>query len=266
VIVISAAGVAFAILLLVAAMITSNLLLVYISIGVSVAAALMLAAGVFMRRELFVRGTLAGTGAASDGPAQREAAQREAAQREAAQREAAQREAAQREAAQREAAQREAAQREAAQREAAQGDATHSRAAEEVTVNEALEEGLAARTTCPPGSGGSGSVERGASATFIAAVAESDELAESAASARQDSAARQDGPAGQHMPAEAEPTELDTANTGDCASVWVVRGVPRHHLQTCVLIEAVNGSDVDTMALAEAEAADCTPCRACHID
>jgi hypothetical protein len=241
VIVISAAGVAFAILLLVAAMITSNLLLVYISIGVSVAAALMLAAGVFMRRELFVRGTLAGTGAASDGPAQREAAQREAAQREAAQ-------------------------REAAQREAAQGDATHSRAAEEVTVNEALEEGLAARTTCPPGSGGSGSVERGASATFIAAVAESDELAESAASARQDSAARQDGPAGHDRPAEAEPTELDTANAGDCASVWVVRGVPRHHLQTCVLIEAVNGSDVDTMALAEAEAADCTPCRACHID
>ncbi len=250
-IVISAAGVAFAILLLLAAMITSNLLLVYISIGVSVAAALMLAAGVFMRRELFVRGTLAGTGAASDGPAQREAAQREAAQREAAQRDA---------------AQRDAAQRDAAQRDAAQREATHSRAAEEVTVNEALEEGLAARTTCRPGSGGSGSVERGASATFIAAVAESDELAESAASARHDSAARQDGPAGQHMPAEAEPTELDTANAGDCASVWVVRGVPRHHLQTCVLIQAVNGSDVDTMALAEAEAADCTPCRACHID
>ena len=121
----------------------------------------------------------------------------------------------------------------------------------------------------PVGLGGPGSAERaerGATATFLAAVAESDELPESAASARQDSAARQDGPAGQDRPAEAEPTELDTANAGDGASVWVVRGVPRHHLQTCVLIQAVNGSDVDTMTLAEAEAADCTPCRACHID
>jgi hypothetical protein len=56
VIVISAAGVGLAIVLLVAGVITSNLLFVYISIGVSVAAALLLAAGVFTRRELFIGG------------------------------------------------------------------------------------------------------------------------------------------------------------------------------------------------------------------
>jgi hypothetical protein len=54
VIVISAAGVGLAIVLLVTGVITSNLLFVYISIGVSVAAALLLAVGVFMRRELFM--------------------------------------------------------------------------------------------------------------------------------------------------------------------------------------------------------------------
>lgn len=52
-ILISAAGVGGAILLLIAAMVTSNLTLVYVSIGVSAAAALLLAAGVLVRRELF---------------------------------------------------------------------------------------------------------------------------------------------------------------------------------------------------------------------
>ena len=65
-IVISAAAVAIAILLLVVGMITSNLVFVYVSIGVSVAAAILLAAGVFRRRELFVREARPQTGAAPD--------------------------------------------------------------------------------------------------------------------------------------------------------------------------------------------------------
>jgi hypothetical protein len=63
VIFISAAAVSVAILLLVAGMITSNLVFVYVSIGVSVVAAVLLAAGVFRRRELFVRKAQPQTGA-----------------------------------------------------------------------------------------------------------------------------------------------------------------------------------------------------------
>lgn len=47
-------------------------------------------------------------------------------------------------------------------------------------------------------------------------------------------------------------------------TVWVVRGVSRYHRNDCVLIRSVEEEDVDTMTQGEAEAAGCTPCRACH--
>jgi hypothetical protein len=48
-------------------------------------------------------------------------------------------------------------------------------------------------------------------------------------------------------------------------TVWVVRGVSRYHRSDCVLIGSVDEEDVDTMTQADAEAAGCTPCRACHV-
>jgi hypothetical protein len=70
-----------------------------------------------------------------------------------------------------------------------------------------------------------------------------------------------------------EPARIDAESSADApakmdpaATVWIVRGVSRHHLHDCVLISVVGEEDVDTMTLAEAEAADCTPCKACHLD
>lgn len=65
----SAAGVGVAILLLLVGMITSDLTLVYVSIGVSSVAALLLAVGVFIRRELLIpRREPAGEAAAAVSP------------------------------------------------------------------------------------------------------------------------------------------------------------------------------------------------------
>ncbi len=49
-------------------------------------------------------------------------------------------------------------------------------------------------------------------------------------------------------------------------TVHVVRGVTRYHTEDCILIHVVDDEDVDTMTLADAEQAGCTPCRACHLE
>ena len=59
---------------------------------------------------------------------------------------------------------------------------------------------------------------------------------------------------------EAAPGTSGSAST----TVWVVRGVSRYHRNDCVLIRSVEEEDVDTMTQGDAEAAGCTPCRACH--
>ncbi|MGE5287870.1 MAG: hypothetical protein ACM3ML_11825 [Micromonosporaceae bacterium] len=71
-IVISAAGVGLALVLLVAGVITSSLTFVYVSIGVSVAATLLLAAGVFMRRDMFMASARGAPGSREYGGAPRE--------------------------------------------------------------------------------------------------------------------------------------------------------------------------------------------------
>jgi hypothetical protein len=48
--------------------------------------------------------------------------------------------------------------------------------------------------------------------------------------------------------------------------VTVVPGVPRYHNATCILIRFMGEGDLETMTLAAARAAGCTPCRACLPD
>lgn len=45
--------------------------------------------------------------------------------------------------------------------------------------------------------------------------------------------------------------------------VTVVPGVPRYHKANCILIRFMGDSDLDTMSVAAAREAGCTPCRAC---
>jgi len=48
--------------------------------------------------------------------------------------------------------------------------------------------------------------------------------------------------------------------------VTVVPGVPRYHNATCILIRFMGENDLETMTLAAARNAGCTPCRACLPD
>ena len=48
--------------------------------------------------------------------------------------------------------------------------------------------------------------------------------------------------------------------------VTVVPGVPRYHNASCILIRFMGEGDLETMTLAAARAAGCTPCRACLPD
>jgi outer membrane biosynthesis protein TonB len=68
--------------------------------------------------------------------------------------------------------------------------------------------------------------------------------------------------------AEPEPAADDAATEppGDPdleAEVTVVPGVPRYHKGQCILIRFMGDSDLDTMTVAAAREAGCTPCRAC---
>jgi hypothetical protein len=60
---------------------------------------------------------------------------------------------------------------------------------------------------------------------------------------------------------QAEPAGPDPA-----MEVTVVPGVPRYHRARCILIRFMGDSDLDKMTLTAAREAGCTPCRACLPD
>jgi len=163
------------------------------------------------------------------------------------------------------------------------------RLTEELTVNEAVEEGFSPCTSClPDAAPDPWATGRDAPATFTAAIplppppawvqtvavppawgsAPSGE-GRDARTAPDEAASPPPALSGTAPPGTAPSESADGATAGAAdptATVWVVRGVSRHHLHDCVLIHVVGEEDVDTMTLAEAEAMDCTPCKACHID
>jgi hypothetical protein len=83
--------------------------------------------------------------------------------------------------------------------------------------------------------------------------------AAAAAAAEKTAAAEQAGATEQAHEAEAATPDPDLA-------VTVVPGVPRYHNARCILIRFMGDSDLDTMTLAAARQAGCTPCRACLPD
>ena len=46
----------------------------------------------------------------------------------------------------------------------------------------------------------------------------------------------------------------------------VVPGITRYHKDGCILIRFLGADDLERMTKAEAEAADCVPCKACQPD
>jgi hypothetical protein len=48
--------------------------------------------------------------------------------------------------------------------------------------------------------------------------------------------------------------------------VVVVPGITRYHREGCILIRFLGADDLERMTRAEAEAADCVPCKACQPD
>jgi hypothetical protein len=48
--------------------------------------------------------------------------------------------------------------------------------------------------------------------------------------------------------------------------VTVVPGITRYHREGCILIRFLGDEDLEQMTKAEAEAANCVPCKACQPD
>lgn len=75
-------------------------------------------------------------------------------------------------------------------------------------------------------------------------------------------------PAGQAS--TATPAAAPAAATGDGkrrdsgVQVTVVPGIARYHRSDCILIRFLSASDLETMALRDAEEAGCMPCKACR--
>jgi hypothetical protein len=96
--------------------------------------------------------------------------------------------------------------------------------------------------------------------TLVAGIAPaaSDSLAaqSQAAQSQQDEQAEHDEKPGEPEPAGPDPN----------MEVTVVPGVPRYHNARCILIRFMGDSDLDKMPLAAARDAGCTPCRACLPD
>jgi cytoskeletal protein RodZ len=63
-----------------------------------------------------------------------------------------------------------------------------------------------------------------------------------------------------------KPGEAEPAGPDPSMEVTVVPGVPRYHNARCILIRFMGDSDLDKMTLAAARNAGCTPCRACLPD
>lgn len=94
----------------------------------------------------------------------------------------------------------------------------------------------------------------------------SDETAPSDDASPPDAAAPDDEP----EPADDATTIAKAVTPGAAPAsdleVTVVPGVPRYHKANCILIRFMGDSDLDTMTVAAAREAGCTPCRACLPD
>src|SRR6266516_5904984 len=143
------------------------------------------------------------------------------------------------------------------------------RLTEELTLDEAFEEGFSACTACEPGSEPAAADEPDTAQPDTAQLhtAQPDTAATST-----DAPDAPYEPGTPHAPDATEVPDEDLAAadlmtaTPPDATVHVLRGVSRFHTADCVLIRVVDEEDVDTMTLAQAQAAGCTPCRACHLD
>jgi hypothetical protein len=63
-----------------------------------------------------------------------------------------------------------------------------------------------------------------------------------------------------------KPAASPPAAGGGGTSVIVVPGITRYHKDGCILIRFLGAEDLERMTRAEAEAADCVPCKACQPD
>jgi hypothetical protein len=66
--------------------------------------------------------------------------------------------------------------------------------------------------------------------------------------------------------ADEKPSAGPPAASGGDTSVFVVPGITRYHREGCILIRFLGADDLERMTRAEAEAADCVPCKACQPD
>ena len=119
-------------------------------------------------------------------------------------------------------------------------------------------------------------------ATVRPATATAETVAAKAAqaeSATLDAPASLDADAGEDADAtdvaDDEPGETVAADVTDAAAeppalpgsvklVAVIPGVPRYHEPDCILIRFMDAEDIAKKSVAEAQAANCTPCAACQ--
>jgi hypothetical protein len=74
-------------------------------------------------------------------------------------------------------------------------------------------------------------------------------------------------PAGSPAPASgADPPSASATAGSDALEVTVVPGITRYHRDDCILIRFLGAEDLERMSQADAEAADCVPCKACQPD
>jgi len=105
--------------------------------------------------------------------------------------------------------------------------------------------------------------QAGTAARADAARAETPETAEPAP----DAAAAADGAdAGQGGATDAGEGGATDAGSSESSTkqVTVVPGVPRYHLEECILIRFMADDDLQKMTVKQATEAGCTPCRACQ--
>jgi hypothetical protein len=62
------------------------------------------------------------------------------------------------------------------------------------------------------------------------------------------------------------PAASTAAASPEALEVTVVPGITRYHRDGCILIRFLGEEDLEHMTRAEAEAADCVPCKACQPD
>jgi hypothetical protein len=67
-------------------------------------------------------------------------------------------------------------------------------------------------------------------------------------------------------PASGGDSPASTTTAPDELEVTVVPGITRYHRDDCILIRFLGAEDLERMTRADAEAADCVPCKACQPD